>query len=172
MYPHFVKKILMIIAVVLIGVACNSDQIYKNTITFENYRWQRLAENKTEGNTIEFTDIDVKNIDDVYDIMITIRHSGIINVDKVRLQLEIVSPTGTRRISLHNIKLKDREGKKFVGDVLGDLYDLEEKIKSFMSFTEIGKYTIKVTNLSSVFEIVGIIDMTLRVVKSNLDYNI
>ncbi|MDR0790776.1 MAG: gliding motility lipoprotein GldH [Bacteroidales bacterium] len=168
----WIKRTMMIAALVLIATACNSDQIYKHITSFKDYRWQRLSEDKKSGNAIEFTDVEVKNNADPYDVLIGIRHSGVINVDKIQLLIDIVAPSGTKRSSVHTIKLKDRAGTKFIGDVMGDMYDIEERVKAYMSFTETGKYTIRITNMSSVFEIVGIIDMTLRIVKSDLDYNI
>ncbi|MDR1725132.1 MAG: gliding motility lipoprotein GldH [Bacteroidales bacterium] len=166
------KKLIIVCVITLVIVSCNKNQIYKETISFKNYKWERLSEDKKNGNFIEFKDIDVKKIDSPYDIYLIVRHLGLINIDNVKLLIEIISPSGTKRTSNVNIKLKDRNGKKFIGDVMGDFYDVEEKVKSFMSFTETGNHTIKITNLSSSFEIIGIIDMTLKISKSELNYNI
>jgi gliding motility-associated lipoprotein GldH len=172
MNTKWIKRTMVIAAVIMIAAACSSDQIYKEITSFKDYRWQRLSEDKKSGNAIEFTDVEVKNNADPYDFFIGIRHSSVINIDKIQLLIDIIAPSGTKRSSVHTIDLKDRDGKKFIGDVMGDLYDVESRVKAYMSFTETGKYTIRITNLSSVFEIVGIVDMTLRIVKSDLDYNI
>ncbi|MDR1005540.1 MAG: gliding motility lipoprotein GldH [Bacteroidales bacterium] len=166
------KKIFIMTFIVLATVSCGRNELYRKTIEFDNYKWERLSKDKTHGNSIDFTDINVKDNKDPYDIYITVRHSSLINVGSVKFVMEMTSPNGTTRSSMHTINLKDRSGKKFIGDVAGDLYDVEERVKSFMSFTETGKYTIRIINLAPVYEVIGIIDMTMSIKKSDLDYDL
>ncbi|MDR1846542.1 MAG: gliding motility lipoprotein GldH [Bacteroidales bacterium] len=167
-----IKKMSGVIAILLLFAACGKNVMYNEIYKFKDYQWQRLSEDKKNGNAIEFTDIEVKDCDTPYDVFVNVRHSSVINTDKIQFLVEVISPNGTRRANKHIMKLKDREGTKFIGDVMGDLYDVEDKVKSYMSFTETGTHTIRITNLSQPFVIVGIVDLSLKIVKSDLDYNL
>lgn len=81
----------------------------------------------------------------------------------------ITSPSGITRESVHTIALKDRSGKQWVGEALGDLIDIEEVCKKYISFPEEGLYTIELVNMGNKYETIGIMELGLRVIKSDLE---
>lgn len=68
--------------------------------------------------------------------------------------------------------MKDREGVNFLGSDLGEIVEIKEIIKQYTTLPELGEYTIKISNYNSKYELTGIENITLEVIKSNLDYEI
>ncbi len=91
------------------------------------------------------------------------------NEDKIKFKMLITSPSGITRESVHTIALKDRSGKQWVGEALGDLIDIEEVCKKYISFPEEGLYTIELVNMGNKYETIGIMELGLRVIKSDLE---
>lgn len=146
--------------------SCGDSDVYSEYRTVPSYKWERIG----KGKVIAFDKINISNTDDVYDVSVMVRHTPYINEDAVKFLMRIVSPSGITRESIHTIKLKDRTGEKWLGDALGDIIDLEETCKTFMTFPEKGDYTIELVNLSTKYELVGIMELGIRIVKSDLDY--
>lgn len=149
-------------------ISCDKNSVYKHHEDFKMLTWNRIEGNKE----VEFKGINIPSIEDTYDIYVSIRYTPYINVDEVPFVLRIVSPSGISKESLHTIKLKDREGKDFLGEQLGDMIDLKELVKQFTNFPEKGEYSIIISNYSPKYEITGIMDIGLEIEKSNLDYDI
>lgn len=160
--------ILIFITSIYCLVGCGKDKIYQQRHEFDSYTWERLTENKT----IYFNDISIDDTANMYDIYVTIRHTPYINEDNVKFLMKITTPDGITRESTHTVRLKDRYNKDWIGDIAGDLIDVEEKCRSLIEFPIKGRYTISLTNLGTYTKTVGIIDMGIKIVKSNLDdYN-
>jgi gliding motility-associated lipoprotein GldH len=152
----------------LLFISCNKSKIYEQRQEFDNNTWERLTDKKT----IKFDNINIEKTDDVYDIYVTLRHTPYINEKQVKFVMKIISPSGIVKETVHTIKLSDRFGTKWVGDAMGDMIDVEEKCRSFVSFPEKGNYTITLTNLGTYDKTVGLMDMGIRIEKSDLDYNV
>lgn len=164
------KKILLslvLVVSILSLSSCNRGKVYEQRHNFDSYSWERLTDNKT----ITFSDIDIQDTTSVYDIYVTVRHTPYINEKEIKLLMKIITPDGVIRQSSRSntIKLKDRYGKEWVGDAMGDLIDVEEKCRSLVEFPVKGKYTITLTNMGKYPQITGIMDIGIKVVKSDLD---
>lgn len=149
-------------------VSCSSDSIYENKIEFPNQSWQRIE----AGKDIKFDKIKIKSIKDSYDINVSFYHTPNINVDEISFVLRIISPSGMKKETIHTIKLKDRDGKKFIGKNTGDIIEVKEPIKQYVFFPEQGDYTIMISNYCEKFQVDGLVNIGLEVKKSNLDYEI
>lgn len=149
-------------------VSCSNDSIYKNKIDFPKQSWQRIE----AGKDIKFDKIKIKSIKDSYDINVSFFHTPKINVDEISFVLRIISPSGMKKETIHTIKLKDRDGKKFIGKNTGDIIEIKEPIKQYVSFPEEGEYTIMISNYCEKFQVDGLVNIGLEVNKSNLDYDI
>lgn len=161
------KKIFLIVSLVIVVclISCGKSKVYQARHSFENNVWERI----TEGKTIDFENIEIQDTSSVYDIYLTIRHAPFINEDPIKILLSITSPTGIVRQSVHTIELKDRFQQKWLGDAMGDMIDLEQKIRSFVNFPAKGNYKISITNMGNYKQMVGIVDIGIIVKKSNLD---
>lgn len=162
------KKIFITLVFAAMAVcffSCSKNKVYQQRHEFENYSWERLTENKT----VTFSDINIEDTTNVYDVWITVRHTPYINEEQVKLLMKITTPEGITRESNHTIRLKDRYNDKWIGDAAGDLIDVEEKCRSFVSFPVKGAYTITLTNLGKYVKTIGIMDIGIKIVKSDID---
>ncbi|MCF0210231.1 MAG: hypothetical protein HUK18_02780 [Bacteroidales bacterium] len=143
--------------------SCNKDKVYEHRESFPDNAWERIE----KGKTITFSDIEIEDTTAVYDIILTLRHTPFINEKQVKVLMKTIYPSGITRESIHTIKLRDRFDKEWVGDAMGDMIDVEEPVKKFISLPEKGNYTITITNLGRYSKMVGIMDLGVRVNKSN-----
>jgi gliding motility-associated lipoprotein GldH len=162
------KKILKIVfpfTLILSFSSCNKSQVYKEFKTLPNYTWERLE----KGKSIEFDNINIENDEEVYDISFHIRHTPYITEDEIKFKLKITSPSSIVRESVHTVKLKDKEGKEWLGEAMGDIIDLEVDLKTFYSFIERGLYKIELVNMGQKYQLQGIMEVGIEINKSDLD---
>jgi gliding motility-associated lipoprotein GldH len=162
------NKILKLVLVLLILVSfssCNKNQVYKEFKTIPNMTWQRIE----KGKTIEFDNINIEKDEEVYDIAVHIRHTPYVSEEEIKFKMKITSPSSIVRESVHTIKLKDKEGKEWLGQALGDIIDLAVDIKTFYTFVERGLYKIELVNMGQKYQLLGIMEVGLEINQSNLD---
>ena len=162
------KKILRIVflfTLILSFSSCNKSQVYKEFKTLPNYTWERIE----KGKSIEFDNINIENEEDVYDISFHILHTPYITEDEIKFKLKITSPSSIVRESVHTVKLKDKEGKEWLGEAMGDMIDLEVDLKTFYSFIERGLYKIELVNMGQKYQLQGIMEVGIEINKSDLD---
>lgn len=162
------KKILRIVflfTLILSFSSCNKSQVYKEFKTLPNYTWERIE----KGKSIEFDNINIENEEEVYDISFHIRHTPYITEDEIKFKLKITSPSSIVRESVHTVKLKDKEGKEWLGEAMGDIIDLEVDLKTFYSFIERGLYKIELVNMGQKYQLQGIMEVGIEINKSDLD---
>ena len=160
-----ILKVIFVLAIVTIFSSCNKSQVYKEFKTLPNYTWERIE----KGKSIEFDNINIENEEDVYDISFHIRHTPYITEDEIKFKLKITSPSSIVRESVHIVKLKDKEGKEWLGEAMGDMIDLEVDLKTFYSFIERGLYKIELVNMGQKYQLQGIMEVGIEINKSDLD---
>lgn len=160
-----ILKIAFVFLLVATLSSCNKSQVYKEFKTLPNYTWDRIE----EGKTLKFSDINIENEEDVYDISVHVRHTPYITEDEIKFKLKITSPSSIVRESVHTIKLKDKEGKEWLGEAMGDIIDLKVDVKTFFTFVERGNYTIELVNMGSKYSLQGIMEIGVEINKSDLD---
>lgn len=160
-----ILKILFLFILVAVFSSCNKSQVYKEFKTLPNYTWERIE----KGKSIEFDNINIENEEDVYDISFHIRHTPYITEDEIKFKMKITSPSSIVRESVHTVKLKDKEGKEWLGEAMGDMIDLEVDLKTFYSFIERGLYKIELVNMGQKYQLQGIMEVGIEINKSDLD---
>ena len=160
-----ILKIVFLFTLFLSLSSCNKSQVYKEFKTLPNYTWERIE----KGKSIEFDDINIENDEEVYDISFHIRHTPYITEDEIKFKLKITSPSSIVRESVHTVKLKDKEGKEWLGEAMGDIIDLEVDLKTFYSFIERGLYKIELVNMGQKYQLQGIMEVGIEINKSDLD---
>lgn len=160
-----ILKIVFLFTLILSFSSCNKSQVYKEFKTLPNYTWERIE----KGKSIEFDNINIENDEEVYDISFHIRHTPYITEDEIKFKLKITSPSSIVRESVHTVKLKDKEGKEWLGDAMGDIIDLEVDLKTFYSFIERGLYKIELVNMGQKYQLQGIMEVGIEINKSDLD---
>ncbi|MBO7224537.1 MAG: hypothetical protein J6V35_01340 [Bacteroidales bacterium] len=158
-------RIVFLFTLILSFSSCNKSQVYKEFKTLPNYTWERIE----KGKSIEFDNINIENDEDVYDISFHIRHTPYITEDEIKFKLKITSPSSIVRESVHTVKLKDKEGKEWLGEAMGDIIDLEVDLKTFYSFIERGLYKIELVNMGQKYQLQGIMEVGIEINKSDLD---
>ena len=158
-------KIVFLFTLILSFASCNKSQVYKEFKTLPNYTWERIE----KGKSIEFDNINIENDEEVYDISFHIRHTPYITEDEIKFKLKITSPSSIVRESVHTVKLKDKEGKEWLGEAMGDIIDLEVDLKTFYSFIERGLYKIELVNMGQKYQLQGIMEVGIEINKSDLD---
>ena len=158
-------KIVFLFTLILSFSSCNKSQVYKEFKTLPNYTWDRIE----KGKSIEFDNINIENDEEVYDISFHIRHTPYITEDEIKFKLKITSPSSIVRESVHTVKLKDKEGKEWLGEAMGDIIDLEVDLKTFYSFIERGLYKIELVNMGQKYQLQGIMEVGIEINKSDLD---
>lgn len=164
MKTKFLILILLFSFPILIS-SCGNGDVYKQYKELPGYKWERI----NKGKSVVFDNIEIKNTNDSYDVHVMIRHTPFVNEDKIKFKMLITSPSGITRESVHTIALKDRNGKQWAGDALGDLIDIDEVCKRYISFPEEGSYTVELVNMGNKYETIGLMELGLKVVKSDLE---
>lgn len=149
-------------------VSCGDDFVYQNTVEFPNQKWDRIE----KGKDVSFEKIKISNVKDVYDINVSFAHTKDINVDEISFILRIISPSGMKKETIHTMQLKDRSGEKFLGSDLGEIIEVMEPVKQYITFTEKGEYKIIISNYSTKYQVKGLKNIKVEIKKSKLDYNV
>lgn len=145
--------------------SCGGGDVYKQYKEMPSCKWARIE----EGKSVKFENIDISKENESYDISVMIRHTPQVNENKIKFKMLITSPSGSTRESVHEINLRDRSGNGWAGDALGDLIDVEEVCKKYITLAEKGLYTVELVNMGTKYETTGIKELGLRIVKSDLE---
>jgi gliding motility-associated lipoprotein GldH len=151
------KKTFAFIALsILILTSCSKTKIYEKRQDFDNYTWNRMKS--------LFFEVPVTDTETEYNIYLTLRHITQYPYDDLKINVTIYSPSGEERTTMHTIKIKDSQGK-FLGSGAGDLWDVELLAKEKMGFNQPGTYKFQIDNLMDYLDVVGLVDLGLRVEK-------
>ncbi len=164
MKRRFLIPVLLVSILVSIS-SCGEGDVYKQYKELPNYTWERIE----KGKSVVFEGIDIKEEEETYDVSVLVRHTPWINEDEIKFKMLITSPSGITRESVHSVRLKDRDGKAWAGDALGDLIDLEEVCRRYISFPEKGLYTVELVNMGSKYQTTGLMELGLKIEKSDLE---
>ncbi|HLO92516.1 MAG: hypothetical protein ACM3ME_00455 [Chloroflexota bacterium] len=151
------RKLILILAVLsVIGFTSCKRNIYREFHEFENYQWGRF-----DKITFKFS---VKDDGTMADIILSVRHLEQFPYDKLPVNIIMTLPSGEERIVEKEISLKDQQGK-FIGEVAGSYWDVQEVLWKGFFFNKAGEYTIELENLNPRPAIPYIVDLGLIVKK-------
>ncbi len=162
------KNVVLLFLISFLFFSCKDKPAYYEVKEFTNQKWDRIE----EGKDISFEKIKINNIKDVYDINVSFAHTRDINVDEISFILRIIAPSGIKKESIHTMVLKDRDNEKFIGSDLGEVIEIKEPVKQYLTLTEKGEYEIIISNYSSKYEVTGLRNIGVEVKKSVLDYDV
>ena len=118
---------------VLFAFSCTKNKIYKETYTFENYTWP-----KDKILTFE-TEIDTNQAGKAYDLNFSIRYITGFSLKYLNFNLEIQRPdesSASKDISIQMVT----DDKKYRGEGMGDIWDLDYTLAEPFIFDKPGKY--------------------------------
>jgi len=133
-------KICLLIILLISTLSCYRGRIYDDKYTFDDYSWSK-------DETIKFDpEITAQYAGKQYQAVIHVRYITGFSYKFLNLGLLITRPDGsqgTKEISIQMLT----EDKKYRGNGIGDIWDLDYQLSEPISFAEPGKYEIEIKSL-------------------------
>jgi len=151
-------KIMAIIFVAILFTACNKNKIYeKHKTNFPQFRWEK-------SNVVEFNP-EIIDTTSNYKITVALRHVFGFNLKSIKIDLEIISPSGKNITNEYIVSFYDDEGD-LLSLCAGDICDMEQLIEDDFSFNETGTYEINIYHLMNINPLPNIMEVGLIIEKS------
>ncbi len=132
------KKIsfIFLLASLMFFSSCSNDTILKEFYSTSDLIWEK-------SDKIEYT----VNIDENlnYDLIFPFRYVYGSTYKTIFVNIDIESPTGKKETIIHKFDIMD-DSNKYIGKGIGDIWDLETKIKENYKFTENGNYKFAISH--------------------------
>ncbi len=156
------KKILTLLCAALLAAgfaACNKP-LLDDTHHFVNEKWMRFEPEKYS--------FEVSNIDDCYDIVLTLRIDTTRFADKeLPLIVDLYTANDEHRMFTTAATLHDRHGN-LNGTRMGQYVDITVAAKRFLYFNTAGTQRLEIKQATSRYEIDGLNSLTVAVRKSDM----
>jgi gliding motility-associated lipoprotein GldH len=146
-----------LIVIALSFYSCDSRKVFREFEKIPGYSWER-------DQTITFqTEINKEN--GPLDINLELRHSSFFPYKEMAVVFRIIGPDGSVRSAEHIIAIRDEKGD-FIGDGMGDLWDVSFSLYEGLSLNESGTYTFEVDNVMPRVRVAGIMEVGLLIRKA------
>lgn len=155
------NKIALIITTVLLLSSCGNKSLIDEERTFNANVWNRF--------TPEVFNVNVNNIEDFYDIDITISvDTTKFRYEDMPLTVNLFSPKSERRMFYANVPLK--LNGRWRGEVVDGYRIVTQHIRTYFSFNCKGEHKMEIGQATSQYDLEGIHSMGLNIYKVDLDY--
>lgn len=154
-----IKIVIILLILTSIFFSCDRNKVYEDYIEIDDYVWKN-------DNNIKF-EFNIEDTIPLYNIYINVRHASLYQYSNLWLFVKSSAPNGARKIDTVECVLLNQEGK-WIGDGLGDIWDLQRPWKLNVRFNHTGKYRIEYEQAMRVESLPGIMDMGLRVEKVDI----
>lgn len=152
--------ILLFAALSILIMSCDKNKVYEEYHELENLTWS-----SNEPANFEFAVNDSVNLHNVY---INVRHANQYQFSNLWLLINSWSPSGYKSTDTLECILANEQGR-WQGSGLGDIWDASILWKQNVRFADSGKYHIELNQLMRVEELVGIMDIGIRVERAEID---
>lgn len=142
--------ILCSFVIILMLTGCGRRTIYEKSEKFPDYSWNRFK--------YLYFNAEIEDTAGTYDILLTVRHITQYPYKNLDVNFTSYTPSGEERSMDYSFMLKDADNK-FLGDGMGDLWDIELPLREKTRFPEIGKYKFEIENKMTKFETPGIMEV-------------
>ena len=147
--------VLLFAVAVLAGLSsCDGRKVYEEYVEVDDYVW-----NASSPLRFEFEITDTAALHDVY---INVRHANQYPYCNLWLFVDSWAPSGLKAVDTVECVLADDHGK-WLGSGLGDIWDTQILWKKNVRFAMPGKYHVEYNQAMRTENLVGIMDMGLRV---------
>ncbi len=156
-----IKTLNIIIALLLTFtlISCDSNRVYEEYKEIDDYLWHN--ENKLK---FEF---DIQDTTSLHNIFINVRHANVYPYSNLWLFINSSAPNGLQNIDTVECVLAGPKGN-WAGDGLGDIWDIQLPWQYNTRFPIAGKYTVEFEQAMRTDILPGIMDIGLRVEKSEI----
>jgi len=155
-----ISRTIILICVVSIFISCNSNKIFE--------KHQKFKDNKWSKSEIVSFDVLIEDIESFYDISVAVRHASAYPYANVNVGVTILTPVEEKRFMQHSLIIRNEDGS-FIGDGLGDIFDVEVGIYEKMAFKHRGLYKFSIENRMHLVDMPGIMSIGLVVRKSKTE---
>lgn len=146
-----------ILFIALFISGCNKNKVYEEHKTnFPQFRWEK-------SNVVEFNPEIIDN-DSNYEITIALRHIFGFNLKSIKIDLEMISPSGEKTMNEYLLSFYDDQGD-LLSVCAGDFCDMEQLIEDDFKFKETGEYQIKIYHRMDINPIPNIMEVGLIIEK-------
>ncbi len=155
------KRILPIILTLMTLASCGKKTLVDDERTFANNRWNRFSP--------EVFDIQVKDIQDFYNIDLTVSiDTQVYRYESVPVTVNLYSSNSERRMFYADVPLK--LNGRWRGEVIDGRRVASKHIRTFFSFNSNGDHRMEVGQATSQYDLEGIHSIQLKIYKVELDY--
>jgi gliding motility-associated lipoprotein GldH len=149
--------ILLIALSVLVLISCDPGRVYEKNIRIPDGIWN-------QNNPVSF-EVIVEDTITPHNLYINVRNTGMYPLSNLYLFVTTIAPSGHRIKDTVQIILADEKGK-WLGDGLGDIWDIQRLYKEQVRFAQKGKYIFEYEQALRLEKLPFILDVGLRVEKS------
>lgn len=142
---------------ILVLASCSRAKVFEKYTDIKGNVWNRFE-------VVTF-DVNIEDISAAYDFYVAFRHMDQFPLDNIVIQFNFETPSGEARYSKQKIVLKDTSGK-WLGNGMGDLWDVEQLVRPGYKFTEPGICKVEVSSAMQNADLPGIMQVGLIVRKS------
>ena len=141
----------------LLLCACDRSLVYEKHLDNDRITWNRFD--------VKTFQVDITDISSGYDFYVAFRHVTAFPLDFIDIQFNLYTPSGETRMLEKRIELKDAEGN-WLGDGMGDLWDVSSLVREDFRFTQAGRCTVEISSNMSYADLPGLMQVGLIVKKS------
>ena len=136
-------------------VSCDPTPIAEAKFEFdESLQWK-----KSEPVSLK---LDIRENAEPCELYLDVRYTTLFPFDKLELHVKEISDQGVVVPRDVTIDIRDKDG--FVGDISGDLGDIERELDSNKQYEDHGIYTYEISFTNPVDVLLGIMELRLRAV--------
>ena len=150
------KKTFFFVLLVAFGTTgCKPTPIAEANFEFdESLQWK-----KSEPVSLK---LDIRENAEPCELYLDVRYTTLFPFDKLELHIKEISDQGVVVPRDVTIEIRDKDG--FVGDISGDLGDIERVLDSNKHYEDHGVYTYEISFKNPVDVLLGIMELRLRAV--------
>ena len=150
------KKTFFFVLLVAFGMTgCKPTPIAEANFEFdESLQWK-----KSEPVSLK---LDIRENAEPCELYLDVRYTTLFPFDKLELLIKEISEQGVVVPRDVTIEIRDKDG--FVGDISGDIGDIERELDSNKQYEDHGVYTYEISFKNPVDVLLGIMELRLRAV--------
>jgi gliding motility-associated lipoprotein GldH len=151
-------RIFYLFIFMIVILSCDNRKIFEEYQKFEKQSWHRF-------NILKF-DVPVKDTQNAFQIELNIRHLPEFKIREMQINMTIYMPSGEIRTAEHTLSFTTKEGES-LSECLGYLCDISFMLRNDFIFQEAGTYKFEIENKWPKLELPGILEVGLRINRSN-----
>jgi gliding motility-associated lipoprotein GldH len=149
------KSLFFLLFVSFAMVSCDPTPIAEAKFEFE----ESLQWKKSEPVSLK---LDIRENAEPCQLFLDVRYTTLFPFDKLQLHVKEISDKGIVIPRDVTVEIKNQEG--FIGDISGDIGDIERELDSNKQYTDHGVYTYEISFNHPVDVLLGIMELRLRAV--------